>query len=136
MTWVNQMPEPRSRRRPGENREHLIEAGLHEFGLSGYHGTSTARIAARAGVPQPHVYANFRTKHELFLACVSESVARVRLAQRLPGDALLVFQALAAMPDPALGESLRTLLTPLREYLGAEGFADLLESAATRLLSL
>lgn len=56
----------RARRRPGENRERLIEAGLIEFGLFGFHGAATASIAARAGVPQPHVYANFSNKHELF----------------------------------------------------------------------
>ena len=62
------MTERRARRKPGENRERLIEAGLIEFGLFGFHGASTARIAARAGVPQPHVYAHFATKQELFLA--------------------------------------------------------------------
>lgn len=59
----------RPRRKPGENRERLLEAGLIEFGLFGYHGASTSAIAARAGVPQPHVYASFATKRELFLAC-------------------------------------------------------------------
>ena len=66
----------RPRRRPGENRERLIEAGLIEFGLFGYHGASTAGIAARAEVPQPHLYASFPSKRDLFLATVR------RLAQR------------------------------------------------------
>lgn len=68
----------RARRRPGENRARLLEAGLVEFGLFGYHGTSTAAIAARAEVPQPHVYTSFRTKQELFLACWERVLAYIR----------------------------------------------------------
>ncbi|PIO50323.1 hypothetical protein BV502_12770 [Leucobacter sp. OAMLP11] len=55
----------------------MIEAGLIEFGLFGYHGASTAGIAARAEVPQPHVYASFPSKGALFLAVVR------RVAERL-----------------------------------------------------
>ncbi|WP_416446743.1 TetR/AcrR family transcriptional regulator [Leucobacter sp. HNU] len=78
MTSGSQSSAPvRSRRPPGENRERLIEAGLIEFGLFGYHGASTAGIAARAEVPQPHVYASFPSKRALFLAVVR------RVAERL-----------------------------------------------------
>lgn len=62
---------PRRRRRPGENRERLIQAGIEAFGWLGYHGASTASIGRQAEVPQPHIYANFTTKQALFLACVS-----------------------------------------------------------------
>ncbi|MFC6233624.1 TetR/AcrR family transcriptional regulator [Leucobacter soli] len=64
----------RPRRRPGENRERLLQAGIVEFGTRGYRGASTVAIAASAGVPQPHVYASFRTKRELFLACVERAL--------------------------------------------------------------
>lgn len=84
MTSDSQFSAPaRPRRRPGENRERLIEAGLIEFGLFGYHGASTAGIAARAEVPQPHVYASFPSKGELFLAVVR------RVAERLAGPTAL-----------------------------------------------
>ncbi|WP_053352998.1 TetR/AcrR family transcriptional regulator [Leucobacter musarum] len=63
------MTERRARRKPGENRQRLREAGLIEFGLFGFQGASTAGIAARADVPQPHVYASFATKQALFLEC-------------------------------------------------------------------
>ncbi|QIM18414.1 helix-turn-helix transcriptional regulator [Leucobacter coleopterorum] len=63
------MSSRRPRRRPGQNHELLIEAGIVEFGLYGYQGASTSAIAVRAEVPQPHVYANFATKQELFLEC-------------------------------------------------------------------
>lgn len=82
MTSDSQFSVPtRPRRRPGENRERLIEAGLIEFGLFGYHGASTAGIAARAEVPQPHVYASFPSKGALFLAVVRRVAER--LAERL-----------------------------------------------------
>ena len=61
----------RARRRTGENRERLILAGILCFGRTGFSGTSTGEIAATADVPQPHVYANFSTKHALFLECLS-----------------------------------------------------------------
>lgn len=62
-----------------------MEAGLIEFGLFGYHGASTAAIAARADVPQPHVYASFETKRELFLTCLDAACASSVGAT--PGDA-------------------------------------------------
>ncbi|UOQ58464.1 TetR/AcrR family transcriptional regulator [Leucobacter allii] len=77
----------RPRRKPGENRQRLVEAGLVEFGLFGYHGASTAGIAARADVPQPHVYASFATKHELFLACVAAAAEELALGDAEGGRA-------------------------------------------------
>ncbi|GAA1631523.1 hypothetical protein GCM10009805_27720 [Leucobacter chromiireducens subsp. solipictus] len=129
------MPERRSRRRPGENREYLIEAGLEEFGLSGYHGTSTARIAARAQVPQPHVYTNFRTKRELFLACVDAAVGRLLAGDGQTADERLVLQAIAAVPEPSLSEPLRAQLAPLFTAVDAARMGELLSRAATELLS-
>src|SRR5690242_20505696 len=52
-----------------ERRADLLEAAVIEFAESGYHGTRTADIAARAGVSQPYVYALFPDKRALFLAC-------------------------------------------------------------------
>jgi len=98
----------RPRRRPGENRERLVEAGLIEFGLFGYHGASTAAIAARADVPQPHVYASFETKRELFLACLDAACARSGAAR--PDDAATPGAAArpdAARPDAATPDAAR-----------------------------
>lgn len=93
----------RSRRRPGENRERLLEAGLIEFGLFGYSGASTAGIAARAEVPQPHVYANFASKRELFLACVVRACETIERALEAPSpvdDASAVGRARAGADAP------------------------------------
>lgn len=101
------MTERRARRKPGENRERLLQAGLHEFGLYGYQGASTARIAARADVPQPHVYANFSDKFSLFLACLDRAFELLASTKPARGDVstseLMIFQALAAAYDPDHG---------------------------------
>ncbi|MFT4231248.1 MAG: helix-turn-helix domain-containing protein [Leucobacter sp.] len=144
------MVERRTRRRPGENRRRLLEAGLVEFGLFGYHGASTSGIAARAGVPQPHVYASFATKQELFLACL-ERLSELGESSELdePGestddktrtdqDALQRFlhQAVAASRDPALGETVNVALSALRLRAGDRRFEELLARGALLLLDV
>lgn len=133
------MTERRARRRPGENRERLIEAGLTEFGLSGYHGTTTGRIAARAGVPQPHVYANFRTKQELFLACLESVLSApspITPAVVFSDQAArMLFQAVAGATVAELRAPISTQLTELRHAIGEPGFAALLAQGAATLLT-
>ena len=133
------MSTRRPRRKPGENRARLLKAGLIEFGLFGYHGTSTASVAARAEVPQPHVYANFETKQTLFLACVHEAIICVKDAhtghldaQRCEssvGAEALVFQAVAAARDQTLEPQISALLQTLRTDLGEHAVNDLLRRA-------
>ena len=69
-------------RRPSaqERRAELLEAAVVEFAESGYHGTRTADIAARAGVSQPYVYALFPDKRALFLACHEWTTERIKEA--------------------------------------------------------
>jgi AcrR family transcriptional regulator len=63
-----------------ERRADLLEAAVIEFAGSGYHGTRTADIAARAGVSQPYVYALFPDKRALFLACHDWTTERIKEA--------------------------------------------------------
>jgi AcrR family transcriptional regulator len=63
-----------------ERRAELLEAAVVEFAASGYHGTRTADIAARAGVSQPYVYALFPDKLTLFLACHDWTTQRIKEA--------------------------------------------------------
>jgi AcrR family transcriptional regulator len=63
-----------------ERRAELLEAAVIEFAESGYHGTRTADIAARAGVSQPYVYALFPDKRTLFLACHDRTTERIKEA--------------------------------------------------------
>jgi len=62
-----------------ERRADLLEAAVIEFAESGYHGTRTADIAARAGVSQPYVYALFPDKRALFLACHDWTTERIKV---------------------------------------------------------
>lgn len=149
-TWDNRLTERRPRRKPGENRARLLKAGLVEFGLFGYHGASTASIAARADVPQPHVYTSFRTKQELFLACLVEAVGQLvegssataveshsRVQEPMLESAALyalIYQAVAVAQDEAMRESIVSQIIALREALGERGVAELLEIATTVLL--
>lgn len=150
------MSERRARRRPGENRERLIEAGLIEFGLFGFHGASTAAIAARAGVPQPHVYSNFINKQALFLETCAAATRMVlaherrgprthasdgtgghpqRAAPALLADAeRTILQALAVVCAPQLAADLITLLSGFREAYGDADFEQVYGSAGVAML--
>jgi AcrR family transcriptional regulator len=61
-----------------QRRTELLAAAVVEFAESGYHGTRTADIAARAGVSQPYVYALFPDKRSLFLACHDATIERIK----------------------------------------------------------
>ncbi|MGI8845101.1 MAG: TetR/AcrR family transcriptional regulator [Thermoleophilaceae bacterium] len=63
-----------------ERREHVLAAAKREFAENGYHATSTTRIAKRAGISQPYIYALFPDKRTLFLAVYDATVARVTAA--------------------------------------------------------
>lgn len=105
-------------------------------------------IAARAEVPQPHVYTNFRTKQELFLECVGAVAERLEERSADPtartessspeaaGDELaaLILQAVGALGEPALHPELGTALSGLRARLGAPAFDALLVRGAGLLL--
>ena len=145
------MTERRPRRKPGENRERLVKAGLIEFGLHGYHGASTSAIAARAGVPQPHLYASFDTKLALFLACAELAVEDAAGAPALtsrdqpsvaapavlvdPDErALFILQLVSAAASPDAPPRLTQLLSHLAEASGPTGLAPWLERSAAAVL--
>jgi AcrR family transcriptional regulator len=121
-----------------ERREQVVEAALKEFAATGFHATSTAAIAKRAGISQPYIYALFPNKHELFLAVNRHVVDRIRSTfmdaarggsdpadrLRLMGHAYAGLleqsdeirfqnQAYAAAWDPALREPIRRDFTGL-----------------------
>jgi AcrR family transcriptional regulator len=131
-----------------ERRADLLEAAVIEFAESGYHGTRTADIAARAGVSQPYVYALFPDKLALFLACHDWTTERIKEAlekasadvsgdddveqaldrayQRLfderPHQVLFQVQAhAAAAADPAIREPVRRRFIELVELSERNG---------------
>ncbi|MGO1538586.1 MAG: TetR/AcrR family transcriptional regulator [Leucobacter sp.] len=136
------MSAHRPRRRPGENRKFLLEAGLVEFGLSGFYGASTTAIARRAGVPQPHLYANFATKLQLFAACCDQVASEFSGASSGGEDppqshahATFVLQAVSVLHDGDLRPSAAALVTAVRSVVGEHGLSRLLMDAAEELLA-
>ena len=113
---------------------------MKEFAANGFHATSTAAIAKRAGISQPYIYALFPNKRELFLAVDRYVVDRIRGAfldavrgQTTPEERLeamghayiellgnrdeirFQMQAHAAAGDPELAEPVRREFTGLWE---------------------
>jgi AcrR family transcriptional regulator len=73
-----------------ERKTCILDAARREFARCGYHGASTAKIAARACCSEPMLYKHFAGKQALF-AAVLQSVSEAMEAQidavlGLPGD--------------------------------------------------
>lgn len=139
-------PQPRRpRRRPGENRAALLEAAVFEFGEHGYHGASTAAIAAQADVPQPHVYVHFATKGELFLAALVHAYDSTDRAERegspsevaaaVRAESLIHLQAVAAAGERSLSPRLSEAVSARIHAKGASWHIGAIERAAAALLA-
>ena len=66
-----------ARKSAEERREEIVGIAFRHFAEGGYNGTSTEAIAREAGISQPYLFRLFRTKRELFLACVDRCYAQV-----------------------------------------------------------
>jgi AcrR family transcriptional regulator len=74
---------PATERKSAEvRREEILEAAMKEFAYGGLHGTSTEKIAKRAGISQPYLFRLFGTKKELFIASSTRCFERVLAAFR------------------------------------------------------
>jgi AcrR family transcriptional regulator len=90
-----------------DRREAIVTAASSLFAQKGFHGTSTADIAAAAGCSEPMLYKHFASKQALFAACLTQGGMAVK--ER-------VLDALDNADDPLeamLGMS-RTLMTEPR----------------------
>jgi AcrR family transcriptional regulator len=76
-----------------ERRAALLETACTVFSQGSYRGTTTAEIAREAGVTEPILYRHFANKCELYLACLEETWAGVRIMWE---------EAIEAEPDPSL----------------------------------
>src|SRR4051794_17902971 len=85
---------------------------VRHFADGGYDGTSTEDIAREAGISQPYLFRLFRTKKELFLACVDRCYA---------GVTLVFAEAASTAPDgqklTAMGHAYEERLLPDRTAL-------------------
>jgi AcrR family transcriptional regulator len=66
-----------ARRSAEDRREEIVGIAFRHFAEGGFHGTSTEAIARESGISQPYLFRLFRTKRELFLACVERCYANV-----------------------------------------------------------
>jgi AcrR family transcriptional regulator len=62
----------------------ILGAAFDAFAEEGYAGTSTLDIATRAKVSKRDLYANFRSKHAVLVACIRSRAERMRLSADLP----------------------------------------------------
>jgi AcrR family transcriptional regulator len=91
-------------------RASVLNAAIVEFARSGYAGTSTEAIAARAGISQPYLFRLFGTKKELFIATYNMVTSRIEEAfdavtGELEGEEAMLAMAMAyleLLEDPDL----------------------------------
>jgi AcrR family transcriptional regulator len=113
------MTTTRKRVPAAERREALISAAVHEFAVSGLHGTPVDRVARRVGVAQPYVFSLFAGKRDLFLAAIDHCFDRFAdTFSRAAAD----FRAGAGPEDcedvlMAMGRAYKELLDTDRDYL-------------------
>ncbi|MGO8873870.1 MAG: TetR/AcrR family transcriptional regulator [Acidimicrobiales bacterium] len=113
-----------------ERRRAVLTAAITEFARSGYAGTSTEAIAARAGISQPYLFRLFGTKKDLFVATYDLVGGRIideltRASEGLEGNEALEAMGIAyaeLMQDPELLE------VQLHGFAAAPGDADIARS--------
>ncbi len=119
-----------SRLTAAERRTEVLAAAVSEFARSGYAGTSTEAIAARAGISQPYLFRLFGTKKDLFLATyrlVGDRIVRAmtEASEGLEGEEVLDAMGHAyieLMQDPDL------LQVQLHGFAAAPSDADVAEA--------
>jgi AcrR family transcriptional regulator len=94
-------------------REEILEAAMKEFAYGGLHGTSTEKIAKRAGISQPYLFRLFGTKKELFIASSTRGFDRVLDAFREAAEGKTGDEAMLAM-----GKAYDQLLADRERLLG------------------
>jgi AcrR family transcriptional regulator len=117
-TSTSESKPPRQRVPASERRDALIDAAIHEFAQTGFHGTPVDRIARRVGVAQPYVFSLFGSKRELFLAAVERAYGEVTELMTRAHDA---FDPTIALPDTdaltAMGNAYVEMLSSNRDNL-------------------
>ncbi|TVY08215.1 TetR/AcrR family transcriptional regulator [Paenibacillus cremeus] len=60
-----------------DRKQQIVEVAVSVFAKQGYYKTTTTHIAQAVGVTQPYVFHFFKTKEELFIAVLEQSVNRI-----------------------------------------------------------
>ncbi len=117
-TSTTEAKPSRQRVPASERRNALIDAAIHEFAQTGFHGTPVDRIARRVGVAQPYVFSLFGSKRELFVAAVERGYTQV---SELMTQAQAAFDPAIALPGTdaltAMGNAYVEMLSTDRDNL-------------------
>src|SRR5215210_3599362 len=116
--------EQRTRKSAGERREEILEVAVRHFAIGGMHGTSTEAIAREAGISQPYLFRLFRTKRELFLACVDRADGKVSEVFRRAAAGAAEGERLAAMGQAYIDELLPDRHAVLMQMQGYVATSD------------
>ncbi|WP_077596260.1 TetR/AcrR family transcriptional regulator [Oceanobacillus kimchii] len=57
-------------------KKEIFNAALSAFANNGYEGTSLAQIADKVGIKKPSIYAHYKSKQDLFLTVIRQSLER------------------------------------------------------------
>ena len=116
--------EPRVRKSADERREEILAVAVRHFAIGGLHGTSTEAIAREAGISQPYLFRLFRTKKELFLACVDRADAKVSEVFRRAAAAAPSGERMKAMGQAYIDELLPDRHAVLMQMQGYVATSD------------
>jgi AcrR family transcriptional regulator len=124
-------PERRTRGRPVQDahpqaREALLDAAVALFAEQGVAATTTAEIAARAGVTPALVHYYFRPRERLLDAVVDERLSRfvMQATRALPGPSAPVVELVNALVDGVFDAAQRMPWMPplwIREVVSGGG---------------
>jgi len=108
----------------------VLAAAICEFARSGYAGTSTEAIAARAGISQPYLFRLFGTKKDLFIATYDLVGDRIIRELTAAGEGLHGDEALHAMGEAYLElmQDPDLLQVQMHGFAAATGDADIARS--------
>ncbi|MGA2835845.1 MAG: TetR/AcrR family transcriptional regulator [Acidimicrobiales bacterium] len=110
-----------------DRRTAVLAAAVTEFARSGYAGTSTEAIAARAGISQPYLFRLFGTKKDLFIATYELVSDRIIASMARAGTGLVGEEAMAAMGDAYMDlmQDPEVLQVELHGFAAAPGDPDI-----------
>ena len=116
-----------TRQTAAERRVAVLSAAVAEFAKSGYAGTSTDTIAARAGISQPYLFRLFGTKKDLFIATYDQVGTRIvnelsRAVEGLDGEEAMHAMGMAYL---TLMQDTEMLQVQMHGYAAATADADI-----------
>jgi len=83
-----------------KRREQILEAALEEFSRKGYSGTRISDVVKRAGISQGLVYHYYKSKDELYLAVIEQSMtSSMNLGDTILKHNLKGWKAIVAMTE-------------------------------------